>query len=132
MRISYWSSDVCSSDLLFKILDKQGESELRVDAIHDERGYRRIRRSLAREYEIGRQEPDIQVVDVDLAGDRKLIVEHAVLDGVQMDAGDATQVLQNLENLWGYEVRLKAVDSESSKELKRHSAQPKRPEEHTS
>src|SRR3546814_10847011 len=40
---------------LFKILDKQGESELRVDAIHDERGYRRIRRSLAREYEIGRQ-----------------------------------------------------------------------------
>src|SRR3546814_20304357 len=60
---------------LFKILDKQGESELRVDAIHDERGYRRIRRSLAREYEIGRQEPEIQVVDAELAGDRKLIVE---------------------------------------------------------
>src|SRR3546814_12277783 len=78
---------------LFKILDKQGESELRVDAIHDERGYRRIRRSLAREYEIGRQEPDIQVVDVDLAWDRKLIVEPAVLDGVQLEAGDRKSVV---------------------------------------
>ncbi|NML90933.1 SpoVR family protein [Sphingobium sp. TB-6] len=109
---------------LFKILDRQGESELRVDAIHDERGYRRIRRSLAREYEIGRQEPDIQVVDVDLAGDRKLIVEHAVLDGVQLDAGDAAMVLQNLANLWGYEVLLTEVDSETRKALKSHSAQP--------
>ncbi len=30
-----------------------GEPELRVDAIHDERGYRRIRRALARQYDVG-------------------------------------------------------------------------------
>jgi spore cortex formation protein SpoVR/YcgB (stage V sporulation) len=111
---------------LFQIVDRASESEMRVDAIHDERGYRRIRRALAREYEIGRQEPDIQVVDVDLAGDRKLMVEHAVLDGVPLDGGDAAMVLQNLANLWGYEVVLKEVDAESGKELKSHNSVPEK------
>jgi len=64
------------------------------------------------------------VVDVDLSGDRKLIVEHSVLDGVQLDESDAAMVLQNLANLWGYEVLLKEVESETRKELKSHSAQP--------
>jgi spore cortex formation protein SpoVR/YcgB (stage V sporulation) len=110
---------------LFSIVDRTGESELRVDAIHDERGYRRIRRALAREYDIGRQEPDIQVVDVDLAGDRRLMLEHSVLDGVVLDPGDAVLVLQNLANLWGYEVALKEVDADTRRELKNHVAQPR-------
>ncbi|MBY2930590.1 SpoVR family protein [Sphingomonadales bacterium 56] len=109
---------------LFKLLDHEGESELRVDAIHDERGYRRIRRALAREYDIARQEPDIQVVDVDLAGDRTLMLEHVVNDGVVLDASDATMVLQSLANLWGYEVALSEVHGESRKELKSHRCQP--------
>ena len=109
---------------LFNIVDRTSESELRVEAIHDERGYRRIRRALAREYDIGRQEPDIQVVDVDLAGDRRLMVEHSVIDGVLLDVNDAAMVLQNLANLWGYEVSLKEVDAESRRDLKSHSAQP--------
>ena len=109
---------------LFQLLDRESESELRVEAIHDERGYRRIRRALAREYDIARQEPDIQVVDVDLAGDRTLMLEHAVTDGVVLDASDAAMVLQSLANLWGYEVALSEVDAESRKELKNHRCQP--------
>ncbi|SCW87760.1 Stage V sporulation protein SpoVR/YcgB, involved in spore cortex formation [Sphingobium faniae] len=110
---------------LFKILDRENDSEIQVDAIHDERGYRRIRRALAREYDIGRQEPDIQVVDVDLVGDRTLMLEHVVLNGVLLDEGDAAMVLQNLANLWGYEVALSEVDADSRKELKSHRTQPR-------
>ena len=109
---------------LFKILDREGESDVRVDAIHDERGYRRIRRALAREYDIARQEPDIQVVDVDLAGDRTLMLEHVVNDGVLLDESDAALVLESLANLWGYEVALSEIDAESRKELKSHRCQP--------
>src|SRR3546814_7498540 len=112
MRISDWSSDVCSSDLctdpteedrewfpdiagskepmevlkhiwanyrdesfiaqflsphlirnwrLFHLVDDEDEPALRVDAIHNERGYRKVRRALARQYDIGWQGPDIQV-----------------------------------------------------------------------
>ena len=109
---------------LFKILDHEGESDIRVDAIHDERGYRRLRRALAREYDIGRQEPDIQIVDVDFAGDRALILEHAVNDGVLLDESDAGKVLQSLADLWGYEVCLSEIDSSDRRELKQHRLQP--------
>src|SRR3984885_11242427 len=45
---------------------------IKVDAIHDERGYRRVRRELARQFDVGFIDPNIEVVDVDLAGDRQL------------------------------------------------------------
>src|SRR3546814_3848130 len=95
MRISDWSSDVCSSDL-----------------IHNERGYRKVRRALARQYDIGWQEPDIQVVDVDMAGDRHLILEHNVMNGVLLAESDADQVLQHLADIWSYDVRSEEHTSE--------------------
>ena len=109
---------------LFQVMDKQSETELGVAAIHDERGYRRIRRALAREFDIGRQEPDIQIVDVDLAGDRALVLEHLVADGRLLDERDATMVLQSLADLWGYEVRLKELDAVDRRELKAHVLSP--------
>ncbi|MCW1384519.1 MULTISPECIES: SpoVR family protein [unclassified Novosphingobium] len=109
---------------LFQVTDRQSEAALSVAAIHDERGYRRIRRALAREYDIGRQEPDIQIVDVDLAGDRTLMLEHSVADGVLLDERDAAMVLQNLANLWRYEVVLIELDAQDRKVLKTHRLKP--------
>ncbi len=60
---------------MFHLHDDPAESAgIRVDAIHDERGYRRIRRELARQYDVGFIDPNIEVVDVDLAGDRRLML----------------------------------------------------------
>jgi len=109
---------------LFRVTDMQKESDLDVAAIHNERGYRDIRRALAREYDIGRQEPDIQIVDVDLAGDRTLVLEHLVANRMQLEEGDATMVLQSLANLWGYEVRLVELDASDRKQLKTYNLQP--------
>jgi hypothetical protein len=47
-------------------------------------------------------DPDIQVVDVDLAGDRRLILEHRVLDGRLLEERNTQMVLRHLANLWGY------------------------------
>src|SRR3546814_16631617 len=131
MRISDWSSDVCSSDLLirnwrlFHLVDDEDEPALRVDAIHNERGYRKVRRALARQYDIGWQEPDIQVVDVDFAGDRHLILHHKVMNGVLLAESDAAHVLQHLADLWTYDVCLKEVDRTPGKMLKEHRARPR-------
>jgi stage V sporulation protein R len=110
---------------LFKITDNQRETNLRVSAIHDERGYREIRRSLARQYDLSWQEPDIQIVDVDLTGDRKLIVEHYVNNGVLLSDTDSDRVLQHLADLWGYEVCLVEVEGESRARLKERRARPR-------
>src|SRR3546814_1470886 len=79
----------------------------------NERGYRKVRRALARQYDIGWQEPDIQVVDVDMAGDRHLILEHNVMNGVLLAESDADQVLQHLADIWSYDVCLRSEEHTS-------------------
>ncbi len=110
---------------LFHILDDADETELRVEAIHDERGYRRIRSALARQYDVAWTDADIQVVDVDLPGDRRLILDHAVANGILLEADDAARVLQHLADLWGYEVVLREIDP-AGDVLREHRGVPQR------
>jgi stage V sporulation protein R len=91
--------------------DPEERAGIKVDAIHDNRGYRRIRRELAKQYDIGFIDANIEVVDVDLAGDRRLMLRHAVVKGAQLDEADTQRVLQHLADLWGYDVVLREVDS---------------------
>ena len=91
--------------------DPQVREGVLVDAIHDERGYRRIRRELARQHDVGFLDANIEVVDVDLAGDRRLMLRHAVVKGSQLHETDAQRVLQHLADLWTYDVSLVEVDA---------------------
>ncbi len=111
---------------LFLVVDEDTKDELLVDAIHNERGYQKVRRALGRLYDVSRHDPDIQIVDVDLDGDRRLMLKHHVVDGVPLDEDDAERVLQHLANLWGYGVHL--VESDETDEIyaERH-AEPKLP-----
>jgi stage V sporulation protein R len=61
---------------------------------------------------VSRQDPDIQIVDVDLEGDRRLLLRHQVAEGVRLEPRDAKRVLKHLANLWGYDVRLVEADEE--------------------
>ncbi len=107
---------------LFHLVDNDQVEELAVGAIHDERGYRRLRRALARGYDIGRQDPDIQIEDVDLAGDRRLVLHHRVLDRRLLEPDEARNVLQHLADLWGYAVLLKEIDPTDGAVLREHHA----------
>jgi stage V sporulation protein R len=110
---------------LFHVLDDASEPNLRVQSIHDERGYRKIQRALARQYDVAWNTPDIQVVDVNLAGDRRLIVHHRALNRVLLEERDARLVLQHLADLWGYDVLLKEIDPSTDAVLKEHAATPR-------
>ncbi|QPB19355.1 SpoVR family protein [Rhizobium sp. 007] len=106
--------------------DPEQEEGILVSAIHDERGYRRIRRQLSREYDIGWIDPGIDIVDVDLAGDRRLLLRHNVTNDWFLQEADTKLVLQHLANLWGYEVLLQEIDS-SNEVVKEHTASPRKP-----
>jgi stage V sporulation protein R len=107
---------------LFHLVDDEAEEDLRVGAIHDERGYRRVRRALSKQYDVGHQDPDIQVEDVDLMGDRRLVLHHRVLERQMLDPDEARQVLQHLADLWGYGVLLREVDATNGAVLREHHA----------
>jgi spore cortex formation protein SpoVR/YcgB (stage V sporulation) len=94
--------------------DPEEQAGIRVDAIHDERGYRRVRRELARQYDVGFTDANIEIVDVDLAGDRRLMLRHFVVNGAQLNETDAKRVLQHLADLWSYDVSLVEVDAKDT------------------
>jgi spore cortex formation protein SpoVR/YcgB (stage V sporulation) len=110
---------------LFRIVDEEAEDEMEVAAIHDERGYRNVRRALSKHYDIAYRDADIQIMDVDLAGDRKLILQHRVMDGITLVEGDAEKVLQHVADLWGYDVKLIEQD-DSGTVHNEHTASPRR------
>jgi spore cortex formation protein SpoVR/YcgB (stage V sporulation) len=111
---------------MFHLRDDPEESAgIRVDAIHDERGYRRVRCELAKQYDVGFIDANIEVIDVDLAGNRRLMLRHAVLKGAQLNETDAKRVLQHLADLWSYDVSLVEVDASGSV-LKEYVANPRR------
>ena len=91
---------------LFLLGDRESEAHFKIDAIHDDDGYRRVRAALADSYDPGHGEPDIQVVDVDLLGDRKLVLKHVKRDGVPMAEAGREATIAHIRRLWGYDVKL--------------------------
>jgi stage V sporulation protein R len=122
--LQYLSPAVIRRFRMFRLLDDTSESTLLVDAIHDDAGYRAIRRSLAASYDPAVHDPDVQVVDVDLAGDRRLMLQHRTKPGQLLAQRDAEATLRHVATLWGYEVRLQEVDADTEAVLATHTASP--------
>ncbi len=94
---------------MFAVTDKADDPYYLVSGIHDERGFHQVRDVLAQNYDVASQEPHVQVVDVDLLGDRKLMLQHVKRDGVPLDAELRDATLKHLRMLWGYDVALEEV-----------------------
>ncbi len=95
---------------LFAIRDNQSEPELEVSAIHDDSGYHALRESLSRQYDIGSREPDIQVWNVNMRGDRALTLRHTQRNNLPLH-DNAEEVLKHVARLWGFDVHLESVDA---------------------
>ena len=91
--------------------DERAAGSLRnweVRAIHDYSGYRQVRELLARQYNLGDKEPNIQVVRVDVRGDRSLTLQHT--QHARRPLGDSTEaVLKHFHRLWRFPVRLEST-----------------------
>jgi stage V sporulation protein R len=95
---------------LFAIVDDEKEEELEVSAIHDEVGYRRVREALSRQYDLGSREPNIQVWNVNLRGDRSLTLRHFQHNSRPLHDA-ASEVLKHVARLWGFGVQLESVSA---------------------
>ncbi|MDF2462719.1 MAG: stage sporulation protein R-like protein [Ramlibacter sp.] len=95
---------------LFSVVDDATQKELEVAAIHDDSGYRHVREALSRQYDLGAREPNIQVWNVNLRGDRSLTLRHTRHNDRPLDNG-AEEVIKHVARLWGFRVRLESVDS---------------------
>jgi stage V sporulation protein R len=94
---------------LFAIVDDEKEPELEVAAIHDDAGYRRVREALSHQYDLGSREPNIQVWNVNLRGDRSLTLRHTQHNDRPLH-DNAQEVLKHVGRLWGFGVQLESVN----------------------
>lgn len=111
--LQYLSPNLIRKFKLFMLSDDAKQPNLVVSNIHNRQGYRNIRSALARSYDLAHLEPDIQVDDADLSGDRELKLTHAVRNGINLDPENRDEVLKHVRRLWGYEVSMTARDSDS-------------------
>jgi len=109
--MQYLSPHLIRELKLFSILDDDKENMLNVSAIHDDAGYRYIRAALAEQYNLGSREPNLQVHNVDLRGDRSLTLRYTPHNRRPL-SDDTDEVIKHLSRLWGFTVRIEAPDDE--------------------
>ena len=64
------------------------------------------------QYDVSYREPEIEVVEADLKGNRRLVLRHRVRDGRTLNKEDCNRTLHHVANLWGYRVRMIEVDAD--------------------
>ena len=90
---------------LFTIVDNANNDHLEIGAIHNDNGYKKLRESLSAQYNLSNHEPNIQVYDVDIRGDRSLILRYVPHNSIPL-APSHKEVLKHLYRLWGFKVKL--------------------------
>ena len=106
---------------LFSVLDDEEKDYLEVTAIHDDAGYQAIRESLSANYNLGNLEPNIQVYNVNVRGDRALTLRHDMHRGSPLERESAEEVVRHLQQLWGFDVVLESVADGAVKQRIVHS-----------
>jgi len=109
----YLSPKVIRDFHLFAIVDDDREHSLEVAAIHNNEGYQQIRSMLSAQYNLSNIEPNIQVWNVDVSGDRSLTLRFVPNHRVPL-ADSYHQVLKHLHRLWGFTVRLEQLNEDNT------------------
>ncbi|MGZ8196375.1 MAG: SpoVR family protein, partial [Methylosarcina sp.] len=109
----YLSPKVIRDFKLFSIFDDYERSEIEVTSIHNDSGYQYVRHVLSEQYNLGSNEPNIQIYDVDLKGDRTLTLRHTQYHRMPLDKS-INEVLKHVVRLWGFDVYLETVNESNS------------------
>ncbi|MEM9674925.1 MAG: SpoVR family protein [Cyclobacteriaceae bacterium] len=102
----YLSPKVIRDMRLFTILDDEDEEHYEITSIHNERGYRKIRESLSKQYDRSYRVPNIQVEAVDTHKTSKLTLIHKIQNDRLLDEDEAEETIRHLRYLWEFPVEL--------------------------
>ncbi|MEM6845757.1 MAG: SpoVR family protein [Bacteroidota bacterium] len=102
----YLSPKVIRDMRLFSILDDEDEEFYEIMSIHNERGYRKIREALSKQYDRSYRVPNIQVENVDIHKTSKLTLIHKIQNDRLLDEDEAEETIRHLRHLWEFPVEL--------------------------
>ncbi|BFM17867.1 SpoVR family protein [Maricurvus nonylphenolicus] len=109
--LQFLSPKVMRDLKLFCISDDDQCRDIEVTAIHDDSGYQALRENLAGQYNLGNREPNIQVCNVDIRGDRSLTLQHIQHNRKPL-AETTEEVLRHMHRLWGFDIHLHSLQND--------------------
>ncbi|ABV87282.1 SpoVR family protein [Shewanella pealeana] len=109
----YLSPNIIRQFKLFSVLDDDRKNHISVSAIHDEEGYKEIRQKLSQQYNLSNLEPNIQVQNVEVTGDRSITLRYIPNARIPL-AETCHEVVKHLHRLWGFDVKLEQCDENKS------------------
>lgn len=104
--LQYLSPKVMRDFHMFSLRDDDRESQMIVSAIHRDDGYEHLRRVLASHYDLGIQEPIIEVQEVAVKKDRTLTLRYQRKNRRLLVKEEVEEVLLYLHQLWEFPVAL--------------------------
>lgn len=108
----YLSPKVIRDLKMFSLSDNSDNTQnYVVSNIHNEDGYREVRKKLSNQYNLSYRDVDIQVYEVDKDGSRAIYLRHYMYNGIPLGR-DTEEVLKHVHRLWGFDVILDSVDSQ--------------------
>ena len=110
--LQFLSPKVIRDLKLFAVLDDDSHEEIEVSAIHDDPGYQKIRELLAGQYNLGDKEPNIQVYQIDVRGNRAMYLRHMQHNRKPLNE-HTEDVLKHLHELWGFDVHLDSIQDDN-------------------
>lgn len=96
---------------LFSIVDDDELNELTISAIHNDNGYKHVRETLAKQYELGNVDPNIQVYNVNRREDRSLTL-HYYQSNRRPLSDDKKEIMKHLYKLWGFPIILETLSDD--------------------
>ena len=106
--LQYLSPKLIRDLKLFCVLDDDKDPDIQITAIHDDEGYRAVREQLSGQYNLGNREPNVQVIDIDMRGDRAMYLQHIQHNRRPLDR-NTDDVMKHLHRLWGFDVHLQSI-----------------------
>lgn len=113
--LQFLSPKIIRQFKFFALLDDESDPEYEILAIHDEAGYKKVRRLLSEQYNLSIREPNIQVHHVDVRGDRSITLHHSRHNNIPLN-NSTEEVMKHLHRLWGFDVHLFSFDGDNLKQ----------------
>ena len=107
---NFCSPKVARHFKLFSIKVKEGRNYVQVNGTHEDDDFLAVRAALAESYDLSKNMPQIEIVDVDWAGDRWIYLEHRTKNNCRLNYHDMKCTVTNIQQLWGHTVKMEYVD----------------------
>lgn len=97
-------------DMQMFVISDAGPSarEYKIKSIHNDKGYRDIRDTLSKRWDMNAMVPQVSVKDVNWSTDRSLVLSCDVYPGKAMNIEETIKVIDLIEDLWGFGVSIDA------------------------